>query len=67
MEVTILKDQNKAKDKDGKVYNVEGIELTRERGEKVFYDTTTKFYKTATHEGVKFRARASEDNNIILL
>jgi hypothetical protein len=44
MEITVITTST-AKDLSGKIYEIEGIELTRQEGIKVFYDTSTGFAK----------------------
>lgn len=55
MEITILEDEKRAKDAIGRQYDIEGLELTRPGGVKVFYAPDDPFYrkvivKNTTHQ-----------------
>lgn len=68
MEVLILKGQKTARDLNGRVWRIEGIEITRsETKMKYFYHTEDPFYLAAAAEGTKSNAYMSPKGNIVLL
>ncbi len=67
MEVTILEGCETATDSNGKVYEIEGIELTRQgTGVKVFYDKESSFYKMATYKNIKSPAYLMKSGKVML-
>jgi hypothetical protein len=68
MTVTILKDQQKAIDANGEIYEIEGIEIIRGvTGVSVFYDKKSSYYKAVAASGTKSNSRVVETGKIMLL
>ena len=68
MTVTILKGQQKAINSNGEIYNIMGIEITRNvTGDAVFYDKSTSYYMAVAQPGTKSNSRILETGEIMLL
>jgi hypothetical protein len=73
MILTINRGQQTAKDEIGNIFAIEGFEITRQSANsyreptKVFYDTSTSFFKACASAGVKKNAVVVNNGNIILV
>ncbi len=73
MIVTINKGQQTCKDEQGNIFAIEGYEIVRQGSNtyrepvKVFYDTSTPFYKTCAAAGVKKNGRVTIMGNVMLM
>jgi len=67
MKVEIISNRQRGKDERGKTYKIEGAEITRQSGIKVFYDKTTSFYKAAYPDGTKHDAYINEKGKLIVM
>ena len=65
--VEILKGKVRAKDFAGNIYNIEGVEITREDMSKEVYNTDTAFYKAIAAVGILSECKMLDDNSIMLL
>lgn len=67
MEILILKN-NKAEDSNGKQYEIEGVEITRQNTKaKVFYGTDTSFFKAACCDGIKSHSYLLPNGKLMLV
>lgn len=66
IKVKILKGCITAQNKEGKILKIEGFEITRDSGIKVFYDKDSSFYKAVTFEGITLDAYYLAKTKIML-
>lgn len=65
--VTILKGQRRAKDDNGVIYSIHGIEIIREATRnKIFYDTKDPFFRAAAAVGTQSKAYVLRDCSLML-
>lgn len=68
MEVVITGTNTVAKDlSNDRFYAVDGIEIERENGDKVYYDKSSNFYQTLVWNGYKSKAKILSGNIITLI
>jgi ribosome-binding ATPase YchF (GTP1/OBG family) len=71
MLVKILKGQKKAKDLNGNIYSIKGIELIKRdhncKPYSDFYNTNSTFFKVAAAANTESKAYKIDDNTIMLL
>lgn len=66
MLVTIIDDRQRGIDGNGKKYKIEGAEITRESGAKVFYAKNTSFYKAAYPDGTQHQGYLNEVGKLVM-
>lgn len=71
MEVEVLKDGKTAKDKEGNIYKIDGISLTRQNrsgsDEPIYYDNKSRFFKVACPSGTFHEVRTEKNGVVVLM